>query len=217
MNGDNPAFLSRVGVWSSSLGFSLIAGTGIWFFESPILRWFLLLTGLLHVLVVAHSAPVPFRRLLLSQSLIVASTLVAAVCHLILEIGVVRGVPRAFLSVLRLPWTSAGVARLFLHLILLIVVALASIVLTRRVLGARGEATRFATALYSASAANLAFDYARQQPLLNISVDPPAKDVIFAFALAAFDFSVLLHLTALMGLVVSSYALRHASLEVPDS
>jgi hypothetical protein len=188
-------------MWISSVIFSLVVLVG---YRSLEQRMFLPVVGILalvHLLTVITRAARLSWHLFLSQSMVVAATLVGVVLHVLHVIGQVpSGVSSTLSSFVHAALTSPSTYLYFGAYLMVFGLVLGVLLLVLGSLWRRvsvDSSVALATA-YTMSSVNVAFDYSLSRPLYHVSGEPGALDFFFTAGLFGVEFSLPLHLLLLV-------------------
>ncbi len=179
----------------STYGFIALALAGAWLYGSPFFAWLLLGASILHVLFAIVSYSRVSTPLVLYHMMILVATLLGVLIYLLRVVGFTEGWGEVALNLLEASWSGhegylsfAGYAALRVSLIG------AMALVTARAFKLQWRSRYVLTVgLFSGSTVNIAFEYARWDPLTRIGVlnHEESEPFIFAVGILGVEYSIL--------------------------
>lgn len=187
-------------VWITSALFSFVVLAGYRVLEQREFLTVVATLTLIHVVIVIARSPQLSWHLFLSQTFVVAASLVSVVLHSRHAVGSTPpGWSTTFRSFLQAALTSPSTYLYFAGYVVAFCVALFLVLLATRAsrLQTTVDAEVALVAAYAMSSVNVAFDYSLTRPLYHVSGEPDALAFFFTAGLFGVDFSLPLHLVVL--------------------
>lgn len=185
------------GLWITTVIFLLSVLAGHPFLEERGFLPILLLVGLIHVFLSAPHGSRCSWQFLVAQNLVVISAVSAVVLHVRHLIGPAREPAAVLVSFALASWSTGSFYLHFVNYVLVFLLVTGALYGLVRRLVSSWETAGYVSLLYSASAVNVAIDYAVRRPLYQVQGSPEDKDFLFAAGLLGAEFSVLLYLLCL--------------------
>lgn len=188
---------SPLAIWLTSAVFSVGVLAGYRSLEQREYLPVVVVLALVHLLTVVRCAPAASRHLFLSQTCVVAATLISVVLHVSFVVGPApEGLERALFSFLVASFTSPDNYFLLAAYLAVFCFVLAGLVVAVRVLRLRPavDVTSTLVMAYTLSSVNVAFDYSVWRPLYHVSGEPEAKIFYYAVGLFGVETALTMHL-----------------------
>ncbi len=188
---------SPLAIWLTSAVFSVGVLAGYSSLERREYLPVVVVLALAHFLTVVRCAPAASRHLFLSQTCVVAATLISVVLHVSFVVGPVpEGLGRAIFGFLVASFTSPDSYFFLVAYLAVFCFVVAGLVVTVRLLRLRPAVDVTATLVmaYTLSSVNVAFDYSVWRPLYHVSGEPEAKAFYYAAGLFGVETALTLHL-----------------------